>query len=178
MIKRVTFSDQNLELYEIYDIVYKSLCNYLKGINNHTITENRFIGMTPTELSQYFDEKFKELEYQYQTSFDILSSVEAKFRIDYLQRIYMRHRDDLTRQFRELYKDRGVRASLKDEILELWKNCYPVYNNIISDYKGALKLRDWLAHGRYWVPKFGRKYDLNTVYTIAEKLYTDLPFCI
>ncbi|CAN2049158.1 RiboL-PSP-HEPN domain-containing protein [Candidatus Magnetomoraceae bacterium gMMP-1] len=179
MIKRIPFSDQIVELYEIwdyYETTYDSLRNYLKGLRNNSITNNKFVGMTSIELESYFNKKFDELEYQ--VSLIILSSVEAKFRMDYLQRVYKRYRDNLTKKFRELYNNKANKASLEDDILELWKKCYPLYKNIISDYKGTLKFRHWLAHGRYWVPKFGKKYDLSTIYNIAERIYANLPFYI
>jgi len=42
----------------------------------------------------------------------------------------------------------------------------------IGELKGALKLRRWLAHGRYWNPdKMGRKsYDAYSVYIIADNI--------
>ncbi len=179
MIRRVSFSDQIVELHEIwdyYETMHNSLRNYLGGIRNNAIIDNKFTGMTATELEQYFDEKFDELECQ--TSLVILSSVEAKFRMDYLQRVYKRYRDDLSREFRILYNTKLNKASLEDEILEIWKKYCPSYKIVVSDYKGALKFRHWLAHDRYWIPKFGRKYDLDTVYHIAEKVYVNLPFVI
>jgi hypothetical protein len=40
-----------------------------------------------------------------------------------------------------------------------------------GDFKGALKLRNWLAHGRYWTPKLGRKsYSPGDVFDICEQL--------
>jgi hypothetical protein len=39
---------------------------------------------------------------------------------------------------------------------------------IIGELRGAFKFRHWLAHGRYWKPKFGRRYDFNDIYTIAD----------
>jgi len=179
MIKHVSFSDSTVELYEIwdyYETVYNSIRKYLKEIRKNTVADNKFTGMTPKELELYFDEKLKELEYQ--ISLVILSSVEAKFRMDYLQRVYKRNKDDLTREFRDIYNIRQNRASLEDEILEIWKKYYPEYKTVVSAYKSALKFRHWLAHGRYWVPKLGRKYDLETVYQIAEKVYVNIPFII
>jgi len=41
------------------------------------------------------------------------------------------------------------------------------YKQIISEYISVLNYRHWLAHGRYWVPKLGRNFDLMTVTTIA-----------
>ena len=42
--------------------------------------------------------------------------------------------------------------------------------SIISEFRGALNLRDWLAHGRYWNPKLGRKHSPEDVLNISKML--------
>ena len=39
---------------------------------------------------------------------------------------------------------------------------------LISDTRSAFGYRDWLAHGRNWVPKLGRHYDFASVYNLAR----------
>lgn len=79
--------------------------------------------------------------------FSILSSLEARFQIDYQNRVKKRYKDNLSRRFKELSKNRK-NVSLEYDILLLWKQEYPEYKDIVSDYIGALKYRHWLAHGR------------------------------
>jgi hypothetical protein len=45
----------------------------------------------------------------------------------------------------------------------------------VSDFRGALSFRHWLAHGRYWTPKLGRRYAVRDVFEIAERLFAKLP---
>lgn len=33
-----------------------------------------------------------------------------------------------------------------------------------------------LAHGRYWTPKLGRKYDFDQIYALAESIHQRFPF--
>ncbi|KHD10883.1 hypothetical protein PN36_11400 [Candidatus Thiomargarita nelsonii] len=44
----------------------------------------------------------------------------------------------------------------------------------LENFQNASKLRHWLAHGRYWTPKLGRSYNLNTIFDIAEQLLNEL----
>ena len=108
-------------------------------------------------------------------SMSILSNVEAVFRIDYVIRIKKRLKDPISRKFRELFRNKGEKVGLESGILTIWREKYPEFKGIISDFIGALKYRHWLAHGRYWSPKLGRKYDLSTIYTISERIYENLP---
>lgn len=175
MTKRVTFSNSNLELAEIWDYYYVSeeaLKEYYKNIESGKLREKKFFGLTSEELWSDFKHKLTELETS--VSFSVLSAIEALLRIDFLNRVYKKSRDQLSREFRKLYLQKSYKASLEEDILELWKQHHPSLKRIISDYKGALNLRNWLAHGRYWTPKFGRKYDFGTIFTIAERIDLNL----
>ena len=90
--------------------------------------------------------------------------------IQYLQRVYKRDKDPLSKSFRDLYREKENRARLDEDILELWKNHHPELKGVIGDFKGALKLRHWLAHGRYWLPRLGRLYDAYSVYIISDNI--------
>jgi hypothetical protein len=48
--------------------------------------------------------------------------------------------------------------------------------SLIDDLIGAFGYRNWLAHGRYWIPKLGRKYDYESVYKPAEDILGNFPF--
>ena len=128
---------------------------------------------TKQELIEAFDHHISELEKN--ISFNILSALEASFRIDYLIRTRTKYKDDLSREFRELYKSKEKDVSLEQDILTIWKQEYPSFKSIVSEYIGALNYRHWLAHGRYWVPKLGRKYDVSTITIIANRVYANLP---
>jgi hypothetical protein len=183
MTKRITFSNKHLELNEIFDYYYttnSSIRKYLNDIKNRTITiEAKFVGMNNLELKEYFNKMLKELEFQ--VSFNIISSIEAKFMMDYHERVLKRKpKNDLTKEFRKLnnsYKKKSIRVSLED-IINLWKKYYPVYKNHISQYKTALNFRNWFAHGRYWYPKLGRQHTVDDISIIAEIIDTNFPFCI
>jgi hypothetical protein len=57
--------------------------------------------------------------------------VEAKLRIEYLARVYNRKKDNLSRIFRSIYKERATLVSLDEDILENWKNQSPEAKNTL-----------------------------------------------
>lgn len=147
------------------------------GLFFSTLSENnisRYLGFTPTEVNEVLTGRV--LETDLRSSLAVLSSLEAAFRIDYLARCQDRLKDGLSRDFRELYKQSDSRVSLEDDILELWGQHHPTLKKRIGEFRGALKFRHWLAHGRYWVPKLGRRYDFADLYLLATIVLGEFPF--
>ena len=149
------------------------------GLFFSTLGENnvsRYLSSTPSELSEVLTRRVIETDLR--SSLAVLSSLEAVFRIDYLIRCQDRLKDDLSRDFRELNKQSAARVSLEDDILGLWSQHHPTLKKRIGEFRGALKLRHWLAHGRYWIPKLGRKYDFADVYLLATIILGEFPFAV
>jgi hypothetical protein len=135
--------------------------------------EIRFFGYSLTEVKHELNERLTELEMT--SSLTILSAVEAAFRIDYIQRYDEKKKDPISKKLRTLYKIKQAKASLDEDIFEIWKEHITGGSPLIADLRGAFKLRHWLAHGRYWTRKFGRTYDYFTVYSIAERTLNSFP---
>lgn len=110
------------------------------------------------------------------SSLTILASIEATFRIDYLKRCYRRGKDPVSRAFRDIYREKQQYASLEDEIFEAWIDNSSGSRSIIGELRGAFKFRRWLAHGRYWTPKLGRRYDFSDLFTLADLTLHSFPF--
>ena len=106
----------------------------------------------------------------------LLASIEASFRVDYLQRNYAKKRDDLSRAFRALYQEKQQRVSLTDDILQRWREHSDVTSVLVGNIRSAFRYRDWLAHGRYWVAKLGRQYDFETLYDLGREVEMAFPF--
>jgi len=101
---------------------------------------------------------------------EILATLEAKFRIDYLMRCQKKKRDKLSKAFREIYKKKKNKASLNDDIIRTWKNEFPLHKTRLDKLSKALDYRNWLAHGRYWLPKKSphiAEYDYLSIYSLA-----------
>ncbi len=170
----VRFSGQHLELSEIsqhYRDLEASLRIYFSPASPDY--PNRFAGYLETEIRDEME--LRLAEHSRTTALSVLSALEAVLRIDYLQRCYKKKKDQLSRAFRTLHQRKGSRASLENEILTEWKNHSTVPEQLIGNLKGAFKYRHWLAHGRYWLPRLGQKYDYESVYLLAEAVLTVFP---
>jgi len=134
----------------------------------------RYPGDTPYEVQTRLDARLAENEVG--SIMSLLASLEADFRIDYLERKYQRRKDALSRCFREIYKKKGPRVSLDEEIFEGWKDNTSVPASLISELRAVFRYRHWIAHGRYWAPKLGRKHDYFGVNTLAQLVRSSFPF--
>lgn len=173
--KRVSFSEQNLALDEV-DLYYRNVEASIRlyfSLSN-PIADEIFDGWSETKI-EYELEVISE-ESKHLVALNLLASVEAAFRVDYLQRCYNRKRDSLSLALRIIHDSKGSHASLEDDIFTAWEENTSSSHAIVSDLKGAFKYRHWLAHGRYWEPKFGRKYDYDSVFTLAQIVFDSFPF--
>jgi len=173
MGERVVFSGQHLDLNDIaahYSDVEASLRQHFLHIST---LGNRFVNFSNTELYEILEQRLEEQSRS--GALSILAALEAAFRIDYLQRVYTKEKDVLSRTFRELYKQKGPRVSLEEEILNAWVENSNVRNSLVGDLKGAFKYSHWLAHGRYWNPKLGQRYDYDGIYSLAESIFDSFP---
>ena len=129
---------------------------------------------TPEEVRSKRDSALYETRAA--SAMTLLASIEASFRVDYLQRHYARKKDPLSRAFQSLHREKQRNASLSDDILEVWKVHSDIRPRLLSDIRSAFRYRHWLAHGRYWVPKLGRHYDFETIYDLARTVEEEFPF--
>jgi hypothetical protein len=104
--------------------------------------------------------------------FELLATTEAILRIEFKTRVVARKKDSLSRRFRELHKARAEKIRLDEDILVAMKE-EGVSGDAISDFRRALKLRHWLAHGRH--PKLGRGYAPGDVFDISRALLNEIP---
>ncbi len=169
-----------IRIWEWYEETEQAINLYQQEVINGLISGKRvsetFSSMTRKEVKQYFSDHKKELEHV--ISLNIIASTEASLRVDYLRRALRGKikKNKIDKKFQELYHQKGTRASLRDEILETWKEVHPDCADAIGDFRGALNVRDWLAHGRYWTPRFGRKYNATLVFNISKNLFDIFPY--
>jgi len=134
----------------------------------------RFKGYQSQQLKAELNLRLSETDTA--SGFALLASLEASFRTDYYLRVSMKRKDQLSKAFFALYQSKGFRVSLEEEILEQWKIHGKASNRLIGELRGAFKFRHWLAHGRYWIPKLGQKYDYYSLYVLAERVQTAFTF--
>jgi hypothetical protein len=134
--------------------------------------ESRFIGLTRREVEDFFDAQRGQLELL--TMFELLATTEAILRIEFKARVTARKKDGLSRRFREIHKALGDKIRLDEDILVAMKE-EGTSANVVAAFRGTLRLRHWLAHGRHWHPKLGRGYAPGDVFDIARALIDSIP---
>ena len=130
MIKKVPFSNLHLsirEIWEWFEFSQKASDEYKLKIRELLLSASavpiEFHGMSLSEVNELFDRHRKESENI--LCLNLLVSVEAVLRIEYLQRVYKKNKDPLSRSFRDLYREKENRVRLDEDILRLWKHHHP-----------------------------------------------------
>ena len=166
------------EMWEWYDyqamILGGEKTRVLAGLRFDSLpSDSRFFGLAYDDVEEFFDRQHNELEYLAMLS--LLAATEAAIRVDFIVRVQNRGKDPVSRRFREISRRRPEdKIRLEEDILEPWKDLVSTTKRPIGDFKGALKLRHWLAHGRYWKAKLGRTYSPGDVYDISAGLLQTL----
>ena len=127
-----------------------------------------FAGDTLLEVANALDGRLSETEMR--SGLVLMARIEAAFRTDYLNRCEKKRPDDISIQFRKIFRDKGRYAGLETDIWNVWRNTHPSAKKIIGDLKGVFKFRHWIAHGRYWKP--GNTYDFQTIYLLADTVFS------
>ena len=133
----------------------------------------RFLGYAPREVRVEKEAILEESRRS--SSMDVFGALEAAFRIDYLQRCYRRDKDEVSDAFRALYRSKRDRVSLEGDILGAWKQHSTLPQRRFRELTEAFKYRHWLAHGRYWSPRFP-KLAYDEVYALAKNTLNAFPF--
>jgi len=133
------------------------------------LDQPRYFAKTRDELVEFFDEQRDELKNA--VMLNLLAATEAALRVDYLVRVINKKKDGISKRFALLYKEYGLKVGLEEQILDCWKQHAPAAaRGAIGQFNGALNLRHWLAHGRYWKSRLGRVYDPQDVFEICDAL--------
>ena len=135
--------------------------------------EVRFVGYSQSRIVEELQHRLNEAELM--ASFAVFAFLEAAFRIDYEHRCLDRKKDPVSRALRQIYKKKEKLAKLDEDIFETWRSCEPTLGRVVGELRSASHLRNWLAHGRYWKPKLGRKYDFNDVFRLADNTLRSFP---
>lgn len=133
----------------------------------------RFTLYSPVELAR--ERTVRRQEADVLAALGVLSATEAALREDFIVRCIKRRSDPLSRYFEGLYKSKGLRVSLEDEILQGWKVHSTIQAHVVGQIKAAFKYRHWIAHGRYWEPKLGQNFDFFSTYQIASTVLSGFP---
>ncbi|MEX2301208.1 MAG: hypothetical protein WD733_09740 [Bryobacterales bacterium] len=128
---------------------------------------------------RYLDSSLDELRRQFAQARELLrhaamlhmlTTAEALVRVDFEDLSRRRINPKISRRFRRIGRERGKKIRLHQDILDTWVEVYPETARSIRQFKDVLRLRDWLAHGRYWNLKIGRPYEVSDVFDIASEM--------
>lgn len=167
-------SEKSIEdIWSWYEDQKEALRDFNAKITSFTPTpqltiDDKFIGLTKNELSDYFKNSLDELEHL--VALDIIAATEGTLKADFFSRVMEKDKHPLGREFRIIYKKKKNKVSLEEDIIEGWKKYVPESKSDFGDFLGLLYYRHWLAHGRYWTFKKGRRYSAFETYGIAEKI--------
>ena len=170
MARRVIFSNQELGLDEIaahHASLEQALREYY-SVASPTFVLRHALN-SRNEVESELSTRLAENDLA--NALSVLSATEAALRVDYLKRAYGKLKDPLSRAFRKVYMNKAENASLEDDILNTWTSVGNMPKHLAGNLKSANNYRHWLAHGRYWTPQLGRKYDYFTVFGIAEQIF-------
>jgi hypothetical protein len=157
------YLDQSEALLDFRKKIFEAITNSTADFNP------KFIDFTVNELNEHYKNSKSELEHL--VCFDLISATEATLRSDFLNRVYGKDKSNIGRIFRHLEKIKSNKISLEQDIIEHWKTEAGDRKPHLSGFISLLKYRHWLAHGRYWTPKFGQQFTPIITYDIAEKVH-------
>lgn len=110
------------------------------------------------------------------TSMTVLAAVEAAFRIDFELRCQSTNDDPISNHLRMIRRGRTQHLiSFTEDILNGWEQEFPSGRQTIPAMREAYKFRNWLAHGRYWIPNI-EKFEYGDLYALAEEVFSIFPF--
>src|ERR1035438_9456083 len=134
--------------------------------------EARFLGFDESAVDRSFEDQRAELEVV--IMLPLLTTAEAILRIDFNKRVHKRLRDRLSKKYREIRRTHKDKVRLDQDLLEALKDEVP-QPSVVREFRSALRLRDWLAHGKHWHPKLGRNYSPGDVFDICSAMLNALP---
>lgn len=174
MSKRLSRShrEQGIEdIAESLNLAKSSINLYFSRVNPEF--DLIFIHQSEDEINSERNKQLYDIEVSY--LLNLMSAIEAKFKIDYAIRCEQKKKDELSRTFREKYKNNGLKVKFDEDILKSWRP-FVSDTSIVNELFTIVKYRNWLAHGRFWLLKTNvERFDFDYVYSIADYIQNHWP---
>ncbi|HDM8188406.1 hypothetical protein [Vibrio ouci] len=170
MPSKVAFSNDHSNLEDIEEYYFDSELALQQYFLSSEVPA-KFIGCSLSMLQEELKDRTESLDRM--CSLEILATLEARFRVDYLVRCQKKKRDVFSKKLRAIYRKKENQASLVDDIISTWRREHPEHKARLDSFQGALDYRNWLAHGRYWQPKkmpHLSRYDYLFLYSLADDI--------
>jgi hypothetical protein len=142
-------------------------------VSDQVRPDSPFFGLTQAELPDVLRDMSREVGLE--SSLALLASFEAILRVDYLARARQTLAGaPIDGRLRRLWSKFAERLPLED-LLDAWRDETQADSNFVGRFKQLLRFRDWLAHGRYWLPKGFAEFDAHTVVRVTSALERAIP---
>lgn len=160
------------EIWDYYERSIEALVALKSALDSGTASSGTslFSGMTLHEADGCLREMRSELDRQ--VSFALVASFEAILRVDFWGRVHGRFKVGPGAEFIALAREYEERVRIRD-ILDIW-NKHSTPAGRAGSFKEVLKIRDWLGHGRYWVPKTKHKPDPLALWLETARVFEAL----
>ncbi|WP_137279315.1 hypothetical protein [Pseudomonas rhizoryzae] len=174
-MKRISFlpSGQHQSIKDIaenFETISDSLSYYYTSVESKALNHPL---RTEEELSEGYRCSMRELEMM--TCLGLLAAIEALFRLDYIARVEKKLKDPMSQDFRRIYNRHKLDVRF-DDLIKVWKRRRPTFRVYFERLTVALHFRHWLAHGRYWSPRLGRRHGYLDIYDLASSIEDDVSF--
>lgn len=124
-----------------------------------------FNGFTMAEFERAMDDQLLELGHL--SAFNMLTATEAALVKDFRGRRKDKTRTAIGQALRAVHKvDVDVSRDV-ERLIDLWKANLHSHRTDFSNFKGSMKYRNWVAHGRHWTPNLGQAYTPEVIYDIC-----------
>ena len=161
------------EALDWHSAITDSVTSHRAIVLRNSSRESRFIGLTVEEIDEYFATEYTEIDGM--CAVNIIAAAEAAIRFDYRNRIRQSRTDPLSQAYigyrKTLSGYKQFRPDFdKGGILDAMRSAGSVPLHLVSDFRHALKVRHWYAHGRHWLLKTNSTTDPNDVHAVCNAL--------
>lgn len=166
-----------------YEGVVESLVRHRASVHDALrgggSAEPRFVGMSAGDVDAFFLAQRQNLDQL--SIINLVASAEAELRKDYRERVDGNYKDSLSKTYVNFHRTLGPTRRVRppfDEggILDRLKESGTVAAHLVTNFRDVLRLRHWIAHGRYWSqPLANAVYIPDDVYRTIAELPAALP---
>jgi hypothetical protein len=145
------------EIWDWYEEVSEAIAERREKIqtilgNNPSNVPEKFFYMSEKDIEYHFDVLQSDVDTY--VCMALVASFEASLYVDTAKRIGKKCKQGISKDLKKVCKHNSIRPKL-DKLI----NCWGDYccSQEFAKFNEAYDFRNWIAHGRYWIPKLSRK---------------------
>ncbi|MEA1884870.1 MAG: hypothetical protein U9N62_10180 [Thermotogota bacterium] len=161
------------EIADYYEATKIALNHYKNSIKKESNLKDSFLFYSEDELNGIFKNYENILEIN--CSFNLLSALEAYFRIDFETRNRLQQTDKLSKELIKIYPKKERDFVSLFLILKIWLK-YSSYKNEIGTFQKLIDYRNWIAHGRYSEFTDDKSFNYQNILIFSKIVENSIPF--